>query len=418
MRSIRSASTSACAHLAHLPLVMRRDVPLPAGRRPVPVVSREHDVPCRARSSTGDGRTPTKRRSRGIARRRRAAGVGLAKSKPDLNVHAIARIARRASTAPLRSRAPAAGTVTAEGMTTYATLVDATLARGTMPRVAPQLKSITLGGASPAWASRRRRSAGPRARVGRRVGRADRRRLYRPLHARQRTPRVCSTASLTPTARWATPRVTARIASAPASSPSSIGAMRARRPFFDDMARLATRPDVDFLDGVAFAPRRPRERRRFVDGAPSTSDYGFGAGSTTSRSANARSDFLTTRGYLWRWDTDWFCISKQIGAQHPLARRLLGRERPNSGDVPARDALERAGLRRAWQRLRGVQSRRVGDPGRGRPARTGAAFLEFLAREIGIRPVWLCLLRARPRRALHALSAGSGGDVHQPASRT
>ena len=42
---------------------------------------------------------------------------------------------------------PAAGTVTAEGMTTYADLVDATLARGGMPCVVPQLKSITLGGA-------------------------------------------------------------------------------------------------------------------------------------------------------------------------------------------------------------------------------------------------------------------------------
>ena len=41
-----------------------------------------------------------------------------------------------------------AGTVEAEGMTTYARLVDATLAHGLMPCVVPQLKSITLGGAA------------------------------------------------------------------------------------------------------------------------------------------------------------------------------------------------------------------------------------------------------------------------------
>ena len=41
----------------------------------------------------------------------------------------------------------AAGIVEAEGMTTYADLVDATLAHGLMPAVVPQLKSITLGGA-------------------------------------------------------------------------------------------------------------------------------------------------------------------------------------------------------------------------------------------------------------------------------
>ena len=37
--------------------------------------------------------------------------------------------------------------VSAEGMTTYVDVVDATLARGVIPCVVPQLKSITLGGA-------------------------------------------------------------------------------------------------------------------------------------------------------------------------------------------------------------------------------------------------------------------------------
>ena len=41
----------------------------------------------------------------------------------------------------------AAGTLDAEGMTTYEALTDACLARGVMPAVVPQLKTITLGGA-------------------------------------------------------------------------------------------------------------------------------------------------------------------------------------------------------------------------------------------------------------------------------
>ena len=40
-----------------------------------------------------------------------------------------------------------AGTAEAEGMTTFADLVAATLAADAMPRVVPQLKSITVGGA-------------------------------------------------------------------------------------------------------------------------------------------------------------------------------------------------------------------------------------------------------------------------------
>ena len=42
---------------------------------------------------------------------------------------------------------PAEGIVEVEGMTTYAELVDATLAHGLMPAVVPELKSITIGGA-------------------------------------------------------------------------------------------------------------------------------------------------------------------------------------------------------------------------------------------------------------------------------
>jgi len=43
---------------------------------------------------------------------------------------------------------PKQGWINAEGMATYATLTDATVARGVMPAVVPQLKSITIGGAA------------------------------------------------------------------------------------------------------------------------------------------------------------------------------------------------------------------------------------------------------------------------------
>ena len=40
------------------------------------------------------------------------------------------------------------GWVDVEGMTTYADLVDATLPQGLAPAVVPELKSITVGGAT------------------------------------------------------------------------------------------------------------------------------------------------------------------------------------------------------------------------------------------------------------------------------
>ena len=42
---------------------------------------------------------------------------------------------------------PVAGTATVQGMATYESVVDATLAAGVMPLVVPQLRTITVGGA-------------------------------------------------------------------------------------------------------------------------------------------------------------------------------------------------------------------------------------------------------------------------------
>ena len=338
---------------------------------------------------------------------RGAASVGLA--KPTSNLFRDV-----ASTPPPRINLrhfdevvavdPAAGTVTAEGMTTYATLVDATLARGTMPCVVPQLKSITLGGALAGVgieATSFRHGLVHESVVAfdvltgdGRIVRCTRDNEHRALfHGFANSYgtlgyALCVTARTLPVRRFVAVEHR-RHASAQAC--------------FDDMARLATRPDVDFLDGVAFAPDDlVVSAGRFVDGAPSTSDYGFEQ--IYYRSLRERSsDFLTTRDYLWRWDTDWFWCSKQIGAQHPLVRRLLGRERLNS--VTYQRVMRwnaRWGFSRAWQRLRGVHAESVIQDV-DVPLEDGAAFLDFLAREIGIWPVWLCPLRARDPAARFTL---------------
>ena len=61
---------------------------------------------------------------------------------------------------------------------------------------------------------------------------------------------------------------------------------------------------------------------RFVADAPYASDY---TGERIYyRSLRERGeDFLAARDWLWRWDTDWFWCSKNLGAQWPWLRRLL-----------------------------------------------------------------------------------------------
>ena len=104
---------------------------------------------------------------------------------------------------------------------------------------------------------------------------------------------------------------------------------------------------------------------------------------------------LTMYDYLWRWDTDWFWCSGAFGVQNPRIRRLWPR-RWRRSDV--------------YHRLIGLENRfgvvaRL-DRARGRPARERVIqdvevpverlpeFLRWFDEHVGMRPVWLCPLRA------------------------
>jgi hypothetical protein len=141
---------------------------------------------------------------------------------------------------------------------------------------------------------------------------------------------------------------------------------------------------------------------RFVDEAPYVSDYSFEH--IYYRSLRERStDFLTAEGYLWRWDTDWFWCSKNVGAQHPLLRRLYGRKRLNS--VTYQRIMRwnsRWGLTRALNRIRGVHGESVIQDV-DIPIGRAAEFLAFLHAEVGILPIWLCPIRSPDARTAFTL---------------
>ena len=216
-------------------------------------------------------------------------------------------------------------------MTTYADLVDATLARGTMPCVVPQLKSITLGGALAGVgieATSFRHGLVHETVMSFDVLTGDGRIVHCTADNEHRAlfhgfPNSYGTLGY------------ALLVTARTQPVQRFVAVEHRRhagaqACFADLARLCDAGDVDFLDGVVFAPDDLVVTvGRFVDTAPMKSDYTYEH--IYYRSLRKRaSDFLTTRDYLWRWDTDWFWCSKQLGAQHPLLRRLLGRKRLNS----------------------------------------------------------------------------------------
>ena len=285
--------------------------------------------------------------------------------------------------------------VEAEGMTTFVDLADATLAAGAMPAVVPQLKSITLGGAVAGVgieATSFRHGLVHDTIVAMDILTGDGRIVSCTPDNEHRDlfhgfPNSYGTLgyALKLTARTIPVKRHVRVDHSHHVNAGS---------FFEELARRCADVEADFVDGVAFGPGElVLSYAQFVEQAPFVSDYTFER--IYYRSLREKSfDYLTVRDYLWRWDTDWFWCSKNVGAQNPLLRRLFGRNRLNSITYQrimrwnarwhATDALDR---------LRGVHKETVIQDV-DIPISRAAEFLDFLHSEVGILPIWICPIRA------------------------
>ena len=293
------------------------------------------------------------------------------------------------------------GCVEVEGMIPYDGLVDALLPHQLAPCVVPQLKSITVGGAV--------------AGIGIEATAFRHGLVHETVLEMDVALADGSIATCTPENDHA---------DLFAGLPNSYGtlgyATRLRlatmpvKPFvavrhdrfgdvngFFEALDAAYAGDADFVDGVAFAADDlVLTTARFVDDAPYASDYTFER--IYYRSLQEKEhDFLTAHGYLWRWDTDWFWCSKNLGAQHPLIRRALGRERLGSRFYQrVMRWNSRWRLLERLERLAGYRRESVIQDV-DLPFATAPEFLEFFMREVGVFPIWLCPAR-------------DAGQVHAP----
>jgi FAD/FMN-containing dehydrogenase len=286
---------------------------------------------------------------------------------------------------------PAAGTVEAEGMASYETLVGACLAQGVMPAVVPQLKTITLGGAVAGVgieASSHRYGLVHESVLELEVLTGDGRIVACTPH-NEHADLFYGFPNSYGTLGYAL-RVVARTAPVKRFVRLEHRAFRRGEDCFAALREVMRADEADFVDGTVFAPNRMYlTLGRFVDEAPYASDYTYL--DIYYRSIGARSeDYLSAHDFIWRWDTDWFWCSKNLMAQNPLARRLYGPKRLNSRTYTRIMRWNsRVGLTRWLDRLQGLHPESVIQDV-DVPISRAAEFLDFFAREIGIWPAWLC----------------------------
>jgi FAD/FMN-containing dehydrogenase len=286
---------------------------------------------------------------------------------------------------------PDSRTAEVEGMVTYAALVDATLPYGLAPAIVPELKSITVGGAMTGLGIE---SSGFRfGLVHDTIGEID------VLVADGRLI-TCSPENR-PELFFGFP-----------NSFGSLGyATRLRvdlipiKPYvhlsheghegpdslFAAIEAECREPDCDYLDAVYFEPGRyVLTRARFVESPPTgvePGDYTWMQQYWKSVRAGAE-DFLTVHDYLWRWDTDWFWCSKNLGMDFKPLRLIMGRRRLNSVTY---QKIMRASNRPPLSWLANLRPRTesvIQDVDI--PIANAAAFLADFEAKVGIRPVWIC----------------------------
>lgn len=298
---------------------------------------------------------------------------------------------------------PDARTADVAAMTTYETLVDATLPYGLMPLVVPELKTITLGGAltglgieASSW-----RNGMPHESVleldvltgdGRVVtARPDgeHRELFFGFPGSYGTLGYALRAriELEEVAPWVHLRHLA------------FAGVAEWRAALEEVCRTGEHDGepVAFVDGVWWGPGELTLSLGSWQHDPPPVVRSYTGAAIYYRSVQARpEDWLTTRDYLWRWDTDWFWCSRAFGVQRPAVRRLVPRSLLRSDTYWRIMSFEqRFGVKGALERLAGHPEREAVVQDVEVPVEALGTFLDGLSREVPITPVWLCPLRLR-----------------------
>lgn len=282
-----------------------------------------------------------------------------------------------------------------EGMTTYETLVNATLKYDCLPTVVPQLKTITIGGALTGLGIESSSF---------RYGLVHETILEFDLLLGDGTVATCRPDNEYRDLFFAFPNTYGSLGYAlkvkvqliPVKKYVKLTHLHFTDPtlYFQELRRLCEtnriHGPVSYIDGVAFDKNELKiTLGEFCEEAPYVSNYTYM--NVYYRSIkNKDHDYLTTYDYIWRWDTDWFWCSSHFGMQNPIIRFLFGKFLLKSSAYWKMMSFARS------SRLINFLRKQLEKPTESViqdvliPIQRSAEFYNFFNREIGITPIWLC----------------------------
>jgi FAD/FMN-containing dehydrogenase len=300
---------------------------------------------------------------------------------------------------------PDARTAEVLGMTTFEDLVAATLPHGLMPLVVPQLKTITIGGAVTGLGieSTSFRSGLVHESVQELEVMTGDGRIVVASPGGEHADLLYGFPNSLGTLGYA---LRLRIELEPVRPYVAVRHLRFSTIAAWSEALAAVAADgsfdgepVDFCDGVWFSRTECYlTLGRWSDDPPAGHvpvDYVKDEIYYQSIRTRER-DVLPVHDYLWRWDADWFWCSRAFGVQRPAVRRLVPRRWLRSDTYwKIMNWERRHGAKAAYDRWRGEPEREDVVQDIEVPLDRLGEFLDGLARDVPISPVWLCPLRAR-----------------------
>lgn len=286
-----------------------------------------------------------------------------------------------------------------EGMTQYESLVEATLVRGTLPVVVPELKTITIGGAATGLgieSSSFRYGLVHESITEMEIILADGQIL------------LCTPNNENKELFFAFPNsygtlgyaLRVKVKLIPAQEyvkvthqkfTNSIEYFEAFRLLCLENRNLNNAKEkFSFIDGVVFSSNEMYiTQGEFVENVPYVSNYSYMQMYYRSL-ATKRADFLRTRDYIWRWDADWFWCSKIFGMQNRFLRFLLGKFMLHSGVYTKimhffhrHSFLDRLLMNDKKKQESVIQDILI-------PIEKSGEFLSFLQNNIPLSPIWTC----------------------------